>query len=53
MKKNPHSTPPPRNTHPDKDRFRELIEKETNPEKRRQLKEEEEQHNHPNRDKEQ
>jgi hypothetical protein len=51
MNKNPRSNPPVRDTHPDKDRFRKLIEKETNPEKIRQLKEEEEKHNHPNREK--
>lgn len=42
---------PLRDTHPDKEYFRELIEQETDPHKREQLKKEEETHNHPNRSK--
>lgn len=49
MRKTPSSLPK-RDTHPDKQRFRKLIEKETDPQKLRQLKEEETAHNHPNRD---
>ena len=51
MKKHPHPDHEPRNTHPDKEHFRKLIEQETNPDKIRQLKKEEEKHNHPNRNK--
>jgi len=38
-----------KNTHPDKERFRKLIEEQTDPRKIAELKEEEEAHNHPNR----
>lgn len=49
MKKPLPPNTPLRNTHPDKEYFRKLIEQETDPEKIRQLKEEEEAHNHPDR----
>jgi hypothetical protein len=51
MRKPLPSTTPQRDTHPDKEYFRELISRETDPEKIRQLREEEEAHNHPNRNK--
>ena len=50
MRKSLPSNTPLKNTHPDKDYFRELIQKEKNPEKIRELREEEEAHNHPNRE---
>lgn len=49
MKRPLPSNTPLRDTHPNKEHFRQLIEQETDPEKIRQLKEEEEAHSHPNR----
>jgi hypothetical protein len=49
MRKPLPANAPLRDTHPDKEHFRKLIEQETNRDKIRQLKEEEAAHNHPNR----